>query len=193
MEGDRSRSVWQGKTIRLRVVEPADWEVFDEWNQDDEMARCAYVVPFPRSREAMKRWAERTAIQESEGDAFRWVITDQAGDVVGSINTHTCDRRAGTFAFGLTVSPPYRRRGYASQAILRILRYFFEELGYQKATVNVYAFNTASIALHEGLGFQLEGRLRRMVFTRGAHADLLVFGMTPEEFVTRHGEASAAW
>ncbi|HET7095418.1 MAG TPA: GNAT family N-acetyltransferase, partial [Thermomicrobiales bacterium] len=62
------------------------------------------------------------------------------------------------------------------------LRYFFDELGYQKAHVHVYAFNAASIRLHERLGFQREGRLRRMLFTGGQFHDVLVYGLTLEEF-----------
>jgi len=54
----------------------------------------------------------------------------------------------------------------------------------QKITARVYTFNAASIRMNERLGFLQEGRLRRMVFTYGKHADLLLFGMTWEEFAT---------
>ncbi len=59
-----------------------------------------------------------------------------------------------------------------------MLRYFFHELRYQKVTAQVYSFNAPSIALHERLGFQVEGRLRRMIFTHGRHFDELLYGMT---------------
>jgi RimJ/RimL family protein N-acetyltransferase len=67
-----------------------------------------------------------------------------------------------------------------------VLRYFFEELRYQKVTIHVHSDNTPSARLHERLGFQLEGRLRRTVYTRGQHLDELVFGMTVEEFQSAH-------
>ncbi len=62
------------------------------------------------------------------------------------------------------------------------MRYYFEELRYQKVTVPVHSYNTASIHLHERLGFKLEGTHRRMGFTRGAYFDLLWYGMTVDEF-----------
>ncbi len=68
------------------------------------------------------------------------------------------------------------------------LRYFFDELRYQKATVTVYSFNVASIRLHEKLGFQREGQIRRTVYTRGQYFDELFYGMTCEEFAERYGE-----
>jgi RimJ/RimL family protein N-acetyltransferase len=78
------------------------------------------------------------------------------------------------------------RKGYASEAILLVLRYYFLELGYQKVTATVYSFNTPSISLHERLGFQPEGRVRRTVYTQGQHFDELIFGMTREEFEAQH-------
>ena len=36
--------------------------------------------------------------------------------------------------------------------------------------------------LHERLGFTLEGRLRRMIYSNGQHHDLLYYGITAEEF-----------
>jgi len=72
-----------------------------------------------------------------------------------------------------------------SRPITLVLRYYFRELRYQKATVTVYSFNEASARLHESLGFQLEGRIRRTVFTGRKHCDQLVYGITTEEFGAR--------
>lgn len=63
-----------------------------------------------------------------------------------------------------------------------VLKYYFEELRYQKVTVPVYGFNEASVALHERLGFVREGTLRRMVYTGGAYYDAHWYGLTKEEW-----------
>lgn len=104
------------------------------------------------------------------------------GTLVGTILTHGCDRRVGTFSYGVSLAREHWRQGYATEAIRLVLRYFFAELRYQKVTVQVYAFNEGSIALHERLGFQQEGRLRRLVYTSGQHHAVLIYGMTREEF-----------
>lgn len=67
------------------------------------------------------------------------------------------------------------------------MRYYFQELRYQKVTIHIYSFNDASAKLHETLGFQLEGRLRRTIFTKGQYFDELLYGMTREEFIDRYG------
>lgn len=63
-----------------------------------------------------------------------------------------------------------------------MLRHFFDELRYQKVVISAHSDNEASMRLHERLGFQLEGRLRRMVYTQGRYYDELYYGMTVEEF-----------
>jgi RimJ/RimL family protein N-acetyltransferase len=183
-------NIWQGHLVRLRAVEPVDAETHYIWNQDSVMARRVDHAWFPTSHARAGEWAEaagrRTVAQD---DAFEFEIETLAGEHVGSIGTHSCDRRAGTFAYGLGIREEQQRHGYASEAILLTCRYYFGELRYQKVTPSVYSFNEASIRLHERLGFTLEGRLRRMVYTAGQHFDLLYFGMTAEEFAERHADS----
>lgn len=185
MNENPNPSIWQTDRIRLRAIEPGDWEVFFHWNRDDEMTRALDWVWFPQSREAVRRWAEEASLRRPVDDAFHWIIEDREGTIVGSIATQNCNRRNGTFAYGLNVLPEHRRRGYAADAIRVVLRYYFQELGYQKVTIHIYDFNAASIRLHQHLGFQQEGRLRRTLFTRGQHVDTLVFGLTAEEFAEK--------
>ncbi len=175
-------NLWQGKLVRLRAVEPDDWQAFFEWNADTDVARATYLVPFPNSREAQKKWAAEQAALEPKDHAFRWVIENFAGEFVGTLNTHTCDPRQGTFRYGVAIRREHWRRGYASEAIRLVLAYFFRELRYQKVNVEIYAFNAASLKLHQKLGFQEEGRLRRMIYTDGVYHEVILLGLTAEEF-----------
>jgi RimJ/RimL family protein N-acetyltransferase len=177
---------WQNTHVKLRAVEPSDAEFFFEWNQDGEMtSQIDWLWP-PISLESARRWAEEEARRRPSDDALFLVIENREGERVGMISTHQCERRTGTFRYGIAVRRERQRRGYASAAILLVLRYFFEELRYQKVTVTIHANNPASIRLHERLGFQLEGRLRRMVFSGGQLWDELYMGMTVEEFRARY-------
>jgi len=179
-------NIWQGTHIRLRAFEPTDWETHFIWDQDSEMERQLYHINFPRSKEATRRWAEKEAAKEPEGDNFFFVIENLSGEQVGIISTHESSARNGTFSYGVAIRKEHQRKGYASEAILLVLRYYFQELRYQKVTPPVFSFNEASIRLHERLGFQQEGRFRRMIFTQGQYFDEIFFGMTAEEFTSKH-------
>lgn len=117
-----------------------------------------------------------------DDDTYRWVIETLDGEPVGAMDTHSCSPRNGTFSYGVDIAHEHRRRGYAREAIHLVLRWYFEELRYQKATVNIHADNTASITLHEALGFTHEGTLRRMAYSGGRYLDVHWYGLTAEEF-----------
>lgn len=181
---------WQGKLVRLRALEPDDAEHFYNLNLERDTDRSLFMVYPPSSMASQRAWVER-ASQEGfgEGQSFRFIIEAlDSGQVVGTIDTHHCDPRVGTFAYGLSVREQYRGRGYASEAILMVLRYYFFELRFQKANPMVYGFNDASKRLHEKLGFVLEGTRRRSAFSNGVFHDVILYGMTIEEFGELHPE-----
>jgi RimJ/RimL family protein N-acetyltransferase len=171
----------------IRAWEPEDWQAQVRWAEDTEGDRRTYHIPFPFSRAGMQRQSEEYAQKHSEdSDVFDGIIARLDGTAVGVIGGHDCDRTHGTFSIAYYVEPEQRRLGYASEAILLLLRFYFQERRYQKANAGAYDFNDASIQLLEKLGFQLEGRQRRMQFTAGAYADLLHYGITIEEFREKH-------
>ncbi|MEZ4563752.1 MAG: GNAT family protein [Thermomicrobiales bacterium] len=177
-----SRGVWQGPRVRLRAFEAEDWETYHAWNMDDEQARNLDQIHLPQSAATARQWAEREAARGPDGDNYRFVIENEHGEVVGDLSTHDCDPRVGAFSYGISIRPDQRGKGYASEAIPLVLRYYFQERRYQKATVTIFSFNEPSVRLHERLGFQLEGRIRRTAYTAGAHHDALIYGLTAEEF-----------
>ncbi|HYY93940.1 MAG TPA: GNAT family protein [Pyrinomonadaceae bacterium] len=173
---------WQGKLVRLRGVEPSDAEAFARWNLDSEAAREMDFIWPPISLARIAKDTEELALKKFESGDFVFIVEDGAGVAVGSINAHHCNQRAGTFEYGLFVAREHRRRGYAAEAVLLLLKHYFAELRYQKCTVSVHADNDASIALHERLGFRREGTLRRMVYAGGRYFDLHYYGLTREEW-----------
>jgi RimJ/RimL family protein N-acetyltransferase len=173
---------WQGRLVRLRGAEPSDAETFARWNLDSETARDLDFVWPPVSLPFVRRDLEELSLKKLEADAFTWVIEDADAQAVGVISTHQCDHRNGVFGYGLGVAREHRRRGYASEAALLVLKYYFEELRYQKCAVGVHANNAASVALHERLGFLREGALRRAFYTGGRFYEHYLYGMLKEEW-----------
>ncbi len=87
---------------------------------------------------------EQLARHDGKDDSYYWVIEDADGQAVGIICTYACNRRHGTFRYGIFISREYQGHGYAGEAITMVLRYYFRELGYRKVVVGIYAFNESS-------------------------------------------------
>lgn len=60
----------------------------------------------------------------------------------------------GEGCLGYAVSAPFRRQGLALEACSFILKYAYEELGFDRVDVRISASNTASIALARRLGLE---------------------------------------
>lgn len=183
-----SKNFWQTERIRLRGVEPEDWEIHYHWDMDSEMQRDLSGLHFPSSKTRSQKWAESAANKAPDGHNFHMEIElNQTQEVIGVISAHHTDSRNGTFQFGVAIREEFQRKGYASEAIILLLRYFFDELRYQKCHVDVHGWNKGSMGLHEALGFTKEGQIRRANYAMGHYHDKHIYGITIEEFRERHG------
>ena len=185
-------NTFAGTRVRLRAMEPADVEQFvrDELDRDTDRARADDQIYLPRGEWRVRESFADRMRQEGKMETFRFMIENMEGQIVGSINAHSVDARNGSFSYGLGIYEPFRRRGYASEAVLLLMRYYFMELRMHKCNVEAWSFNDASIGLHEHLGFAHEGLRRQVYYTRGRYWDDVLFGMTREEFIQKYPEFS---
>jgi len=173
---------WEGSKVRLRSVEPEDWEFFYNWNLETDTQKNLAAIWFPQSKENVKNWIKKEIAKAPENEEHFFVIETLTGETIGCINANTLSKNNGSFRYGLGIVQSQRKKGYASEAIKIFLNYYFNELRYNKVNAAVYSFNESSIVLHEKLGLIQEGRLRQVKFTDGKYWDILLFGMTKDEF-----------
>ncbi|WP_327328877.1 MULTISPECIES: GNAT family protein [unclassified Streptomyces] len=183
--------MWTGGKVRLRGVEPEDWKGFRDLARNTADARAADQVEPPRSDESFRSWTAERARRPPGGEAFRLVVEVLADPVfAGTVTVGETDNRAGRFRTGIEISRDHRGKGYATEATELILTYMFGEQRLNKCEVEVYAFNEASLALHRKLGFVDEGRLRQHQYFAGGYHDMVLLGITADEFWATHGRPS---
>ena len=182
--------MWQGIKIRLRTPTLDDMDGYFSLPESKNTAsqRSGDRVHFPVSKEQMRMRMDEFAKMNPMGDEYFLLMETPDKQVVGNINAHSADRFEGTFSYGIAVLPQHQGKGYASEAIRLLLRYFFNELGFQKCNAQAYSFNPDSMRLHERFGFVLEGRLRRNHFSGGERCDVMCYGITREEFREKYGK-----
>ncbi len=183
-----AKNAWEGELVRLRAVEPSDWQHFMEWARDEEANRLGWQVNLPQGSEAAKKRAEeQSAERDRTTDDMRFVITTLRGVAVGGLNTHGSDRRNRRFEYGINIAREHWGQGYATDALKVLFGHYFGELGYHKVNAWVYAFNERSQKFHERLGMVHEGTARQTHFSRGEFHDEHLYGMTAQEFWDRYG------
>ncbi|WP_432186500.1 GNAT family N-acetyltransferase [Streptomyces sp. Tue6028] len=178
-------SSWTGRRVRLRAIEPDDWAAFARFADED--GRRGSRLDLPRSAESYRAWAKEQAVATCDDDRFRLAVeTTDTGELVGTIGSHRTGTRSGWFEFDVTIGVDHRRKGYAAEALVLLLRFMFAERRYHKCLAVILAHNEASLALTRRLGFAEEGRLREHVFFAGRHHDLVMMGMLADDFGRRH-------
>jgi RimJ/RimL family protein N-acetyltransferase len=173
---------WQGEHIRLRAVEPEDGKFFYEALNEASIQNYVSDIRIPMSLKACQDWAVEEAAKGNNRESTTLIIEDSDQNSVGMIDPQSLDRRVGVFTCGIWIKPEFLRKGYASEALTLVLRFYFEQLGYQKFNSSVFSYNTVSIKLHEKMGFTYEGRIRRDVLSQGKYYDTHLYGMTIEEY-----------
>jgi RimJ/RimL family protein N-acetyltransferase len=108
---------FDGAKVRLRAIEPEEWEVFFEFDQDTDLARLGGYSHIPASRASTRQWAQ-DASQRKDGDHAFLAIETLGGTVVGSVSVARTERRNGLFTYGVAIGREYWRKGYGSEAVL---------------------------------------------------------------------------
>ncbi|MGM0344670.1 GNAT family N-acetyltransferase [Streptomyces sp. Adlamb9] len=183
--------IWTGEKVRLRGVEPGDWEGFRDLARNTVDVRNSDLLEPPRSDEGFRAWTAERAGRPPGGDAFRLVIETLADRAfAGTVTVGETDNRAGRFKTGIAVTRDHRRKGYAAEATELLLTYVFAEQRHHKCEVEIHAFNDASLALYRKLGFTEEGRLRQHEFLAGDFHDVVLLGITAPEHWSAHPRPS---
>lgn len=173
---------WEGEKIRLRSLEPEDYHFFYQWNLDTNTQKNLAWIWFPTSIVNIKNWIKKEVEKDPTNEDHFFVIETLAGKPIGSINANNISKNDGSFRYGLGIIESERKKGYATDAIRIFLNYYFNELRYHKVNAAVYEFNESSIKLHQRFGMIQEGQLRKNKFTDGKYWDIVLFGMTKDEF-----------
>lgn len=180
---DYSNYFWQGAKIRLRALASDDAD--NRFAQSlDSISREEFNIgiELPTTVELQKTWLDKYGGCKQVNDMIAFALETHEQEYAGLVTMHSIDERHGKFSFSVLVDRPYRKRGYAEEAVRLILKYGFMERRLHKCNSACASYNTASIQLHRKLGFIQEGTLRKEWFFNGKHHDELIFGMTLEEY-----------
>jgi Acetyltransferases, including N-acetylases of ribosomal proteins len=175
---------WQDEEVRLRAFQSDDW-TGHYYNRFDTPARrlleCAVELP-PTITEA-KTLIESNVDFTSNNGRIVFTIETLDGENVGGINLNSIDERNGTFSIGIQIDQDYRGKGYGTRAVRILLRYAFFERRLNKFNNCVLEGNEMSERMLRRLGCVQEGVRRKVIYTNGQYHDLILFGMTKDEFI----------
>ena len=171
----------EGERIELRRHSRKYFGLYAEWYGDPEIWHLTSWAPSPLSRSAVERLFEDREISQTD-DSFAIHIkgNDEPIGVISLMNKTGANESADLSV--IVGNQDDRHQGYGTEAIDRLLRYAFEELGLNRIGLSVFEFNGDAISAYEGLGFVEEGRLRQAIKRRSGFHDAILMSILKSEW-----------
>ena len=117
------------------------------------------------------------------GDSFTLYAENNDDEFVGWISVQDIDRKNGTFSMGGGIFKDFQRNGYGTDCLKLVLRYCFNEMRLNKCNLECTDTNISSFKTQKKLGFIEEGKRRQSVYINGKYHDVLILGITKDEFI----------
>ena len=120
---------------------------------------------------------------ELREDMAYGIFAREDGRLLGGTGLHDIDWSLRTFEIGYWIRRTAVGRGYVSEAVQALTRLAFEQLGANRVQIRIQPRNERSRCVAEGLGFLLEGTLRRSApGVDGTARDMHVYALIPEDY-----------
>ena len=124
-----------------------------------------------------KEFIELSIKQRHEGTALSLAIYESdTGRIAGTIGIHKFDPFTPLCEVGYWVSSSMHGQGYATDALLTLLRFCYDKLGLVRVDARTAVENTASQRVLIKCGFKEEGFKEKAELCHGVWHDLKLFG-----------------
>ena len=105
-----------------------------------------------------------------------------ASELIGLIGLYRLKLEHYRGELGYTLHIDHWGKGFMSEAIQAVLKYSFEEVGFNSIEADTDPSNTRSMKVLERNGFKLEGQLRESFFFAGEFYDSAIWSMLKSDF-----------
>ena len=172
----------QTARLILRPFEMADVPRVVQLAGERDIASTTILIPHPYAPRDAERWLAGHQAAFDTGHSLDLAIcTRDPADLVGAIGLvfKPEDDRA---ELGYWVGKPFWGRGYATEAAGAMLRYAFEQLGYNRVSAYHFTRNPASGRVLLKAGLRPEGTWRAHIKKWGVYEDCEVYGILRREW-----------
>ena len=109
----------------------------------------------------------------------------QTCPLIGDLGLHTLADRPGQAEIGFTLAREHQGKGYATEAVNRLLDYVFGVLGKHRVIAVTDARNAPAARLLERVGMRREGHFVENIWFKGEWADEYQYAMLEREWRTQ--------
>jgi RimJ/RimL family protein N-acetyltransferase len=173
--------------LLLRNFIASDLEAFLTYRNDPEVAKYqSWSIPYSREKgEAFIREMQDVHAPK-QGDWLQLALElKETGALIGDVafGIKVDDIRQATVGF--TIASAYWQNGYATEAMIALLDYLFEDVDMHRVVADCDTENIGSWKTLEKLGFRREAHFVESLLIDGAYTSEYYYGLLQREWRTR--------
>ncbi len=173
-----------GKKVLIRAIEEGDLLQLHAWANDPEIWPNLGGWHFPSNFDSLQGWY--TSLKADTLNQRFAIQAVGSGELLGTANLVQIDWKNNHAFHGMMLGKEHRGKGYATDTVMAIMRYVFDELHFARLDTDIIEYNQASLKLYiERCGWKEEGRLRQWYFRQGRYWDKLLVGATQDDYRQR--------
>jgi len=173
----------------LRRITLRDTDDMYEYSKDPNVTRYLLWSPHP-DREYTREYIRLVKRQYRKGEFFDWGLElKDTGKMIGTCGITSVDYQNNSCEIGYVISAKYWGRGYASEAVRRVLGVCFDEFGFRRVEALHMYGNDASGRVMEKCGMTKEGVLRDAIFVKDEYKTVCVWSILKDEYYAHGNKA----
>ncbi len=165
---------------RFRVSDAAD--MFKNWANDDEVTKFL-TWPAHHSVEDTKGLLTNWVDGYTSSDKYEWCIElKEIGQAIGSIGGMNVNEAVNSVEVGYCISRKYWHQGIVSEALVAVVKFFFEEVDVNRISARHDVNNPNSGKVMLKCGFTYEGTRRQSDINNTGICDVAYYGLLKEDY-----------
>lgn len=171
--------------LTLRKILPQDEDDMYEYSRDPETSKYLLWEPHT-SREYTRAHIRYLQDAYNRATFFDWALIEkESGKMIGTCGFTEIYEREKRAEVGYVIAPAYHRRGFAPEALQKVMEYGFFTLGLKKLSGRFMADNVPSRKVLERFGFTDDTHRNETIPKRGTVQRILTFSITKEEYMQK--------
>lgn len=188
---DRGRGMLESKRLLIRPYQKEDeWPVYEIINNKG-IFETTLNIPYPYPREQVKVWLHFTVKNSQYERGYEWGIFNKQGQYIGNIGVVNIDHTNQSGEITYFIGEAYWNKGFATEAVLAMLGFAFQDLELERVQGRCMVRNPASLRVMEKCGFLLEGVARHEVKKCGIYEDIWHAAILREDYLKQKEEGLA--
>ncbi len=176
--------VLETKRLKLRAFQDRDIQSFAEYRSDPDVAKYQdWDAPYSMEK-AAQFVEEMKVIRPGTPDEWYQIAIElkDGGILIGDCTFYILAEDTRQAEIGFTLARKYQGKGYATEAVTRLLDYLFGELRLHRIRATCDVENLASSRLLEKIGMRREAHFVENIWFKGSWGSEYVYGLLQYEW-----------